>query len=535
VVVAQLKLVAVPSQLPGLKLALKHAGAKASRKRLPVVCTYYDSPDLKLTQQGLSLCVEQRGSRRGQGLKSLGSVDGAEVGGWWDRITTDRPDPSAGETGPRWRAIVDDAELHPLFKTQIRRTFHKVSLNSTTEIVATLGEGRLDLGTDEATEAVCELELELAQGDPTALYDLALQLLDDASLRLETRSLLELGYCLSGAEFGAVTSKPIEPTMSVETVLQNVARECVAHLLRNEPAAVSGDAMAFHQMRVALRRFRSVLSTVRPMLPVEQYRWLQGEFKWLASILAPVRDWDVFAANLIAPVQSELFERINLRQLAEAAKQRRQEAYNTAMEAIGSRRYVELLLNVNRWFVSRSWRDQPASEFSAPLFAPIANVAAPLIDRRWRQARKRSKRIGELPQEERHGVRIALKKLRYMIEFLGSLFDVEEVNALMRRLKPLQEELGHFNDVHTAQRLIEKLAYPAGNDAAEVSGQAGLVVGWHFRELTNLERRLRRDVRRFRNAKPFWLSARLTFVPFVLSESAPSDPVDTEGSTAVSS
>ena len=113
--VAQLKLVALPSQLPGLKLALKHAGAKASRKRLPVVCTYYDSLDLKLRHQGLSLCIEQRGSRRGQSLKSFCSIGGVEPGGWWDWITTDRPDPSAGETGPRWRAIVDDAELHPLF------------------------------------------------------------------------------------------------------------------------------------------------------------------------------------------------------------------------------------------------------------------------------------------------------------------------------------------------------------------------------------------------------------------------------------
>ena len=206
--VAQLKLVALPSQLPGLKLALKHAGANASRRRLPVVCTYYDSLDLKLRQQGLSLCVEQRGSRRGQGLKSLGSVDGAEVGGWWDRITTDRPDPSAGETGPRWRAIVDDAELHPLFKTQIRRTFHKVSLNSTTEIVATLGEGRIDLGTGDTTEAVCELELELAQGDPPALYDLALRLLDAVPLRIETLGLAERGYRLSDVQSGVVTSPP---------------------------------------------------------------------------------------------------------------------------------------------------------------------------------------------------------------------------------------------------------------------------------------------------------------------------------------
>ena len=327
----------------------------------------------------------------------------------------------------------------------------------------------------------------------------------------------DIGYRTSSLGW---SHRPLEPSMSVETVLQTVTRECVGHLFRYEPLAVSGDAAAVHQMRVALRRLRSVLSAVKSMLPVEQYRWLQGELKWLAVTLGPVRDWDVFAGNLIAPVQLALSEKVNLKQLAEAAKQRRKEVYNAAMEAIGSRRYVELLLKLNRWFMARSWRDQSASERSAPLFAAIANVAAPLIDRRWRQARKRSKRFAELPQEERHGVRIALKKLRYMIEFLGSLFDVGEVDALMRRLKLLQEGLGHFNDVYTAQRLIEKLVSPAGDDIAEICGQAGLVVGWHFRELTNLERRLRRDVRRFRDAKPFWLSTGPALVPVMLTESA---------------
>jgi inorganic triphosphatase YgiF len=517
----QLRLVASPNQLPAMKLALKKVGAKAHRKPSLATTTYYDSPDLKLRRQSLSFCVQEQGARRVQCLRRFGPVIGGGINSveWWDPIADDRPDPNAAQTGARLRAILGDDELCPLFKTQLRRTFRKIGTGSTVEIAVALEEVQLCAANGHATEAVCELELELKRGDPAALYDTALRLLDTAPIRMQSQTLAERGYRLIGAELAAVTSTPLtlEPSMTVEAVLQAVGDECLRHLLRNEPAAIAGDAEAFHQMRVALRRLRSVFSTVKAMLPAEQYRWLQEELKWLAGSLAPVRDWDVFATDLLAPVRSALPDDTNFEQLIGAAKQRRQAVYDTAMEAIGSRRYVELMLKLPRWFVSRAWRDQPASEFSAPLFAPIANVAPPLIERRWCQARKRSKRFGELSQEERHQVRIALKKFRYIAEFLGSLFNARAVNAVMKRLKPLQEELGHFNDVWTAQRLIEELDCYADKGAAALSQQAGLLIGWHLCELANSEARLRHNVRRFRNAKPFWQSAPPVIAPVIAS------------------
>jgi triphosphatase len=80
----------------------------------------------------------------------------------------------------------------------------------------------------------------------------------------------------------------------------------------------------------------------------------------------------------------------------------------------------------------------------------------PLIERRWRQALKRCKRFAGLSLDERHQARIALKNLRYVIEFLDGLFDAASVKALMKGLKGLQEDIGHLNDVRTAQRPYER-------------------------------------------------------------------------------
>jgi len=508
----QLKLVTLPSQLPALRLALDKACTKTVPESSLVTSTYYDSPDLKLWQRSLSLHVQEQNGRRVQVVKGIGSAvarRGMVDGEWQDPIAADRPDLAAPETGPRLGAVVDDA-LRPLFKTQIRRTLFKVDLDPSVEIAAALDQGEVSAADGGAAEPVCELQLDLNHGDPVFLYDMALRLLDAAPLRMATQSGPERGYRLSGAELETVTAKPLalKPLMTVETVLQSAGRECLGHLLCNERTAIAGDAEAFHQMRVALRRLRSALSTVRSMLPIEQYRWLQEELKWLAGNLGPARDWDVFMADLLAPVQSALPEDTHLQQLASVAKQRRRAAYDLAKEAIESRRYTVSMLKLARWFESRGWREQRASEYSAPLFAPIVEVAPPLIERRWRQARSRSTRFAKLSQDERHRARIAVKKLRYMTEFLGGLFEADEVDALMERLKRLQEELGYLNDVRTAQRLIKQIARPVDDHSSEVGQSAGMVIGWHIRGLTYSEADLRRNVRRFRKAKPFWRPAR---------------------------
>jgi len=523
----QLKLVTLPSQLPALRLALEKGCAETAPESSLVTSTYYDSPDLKLWQQSLSLHVQEQNGRRVQIVKGIGSAAERDVvdGEWRDPIAADRPDLAAPETGPRLGAVAGD-ELRPLFKTQVRRTLFKVDPDPSVEIAAALEEGVVSAADGDAAEPVCELQLELNRGDPAFLYDMALRLLDAAPLRMVTQSGPERGYRLSGAELEAVTAKPLalKPSMTVETVLQSVGRECLGHLLCNEPAAFAGDAEAFHQMRVALRRLRSALATVRSMLPIEQYRWLREELKWLAGNLGPARDWDVFMADLLAPVQSALPEDANLRQLTNAAKQRRRAAYNVAKEAIESRRYAASMLKLARWFESRGWREQWASEHSAPLFAPIAEVAPPLIERRWRQARKRSKRFAKLSQDERHQARIALKKLRYMTEFLGGLFEADEVDALMERLKRLQQKLGYLNDVRTAQRLIKEIACPANDHSSELGQYAGMVIGWHFRGLTNSEANLRRNVRRFRKARPFWRSERGTVATVSVNGATKSAP-----------
>jgi triphosphatase len=500
---ARLELSADPSHLPELNAALESAGAVPVGEPSLITGIYYDTPDRKLHQHGFNLCVEQHDMRRVQVLRRQGSV--ADDSQWRDVIVSDGPDPLAPETGARLNGLID-RELRPLCRAQVRRTRLRLDVEPSVEMKATLDQGEISAAVGDATEPVCGLDLEKTEGDPAILFDVALRLLDAAPLRIASADNAERGYRLLGGPIEAVTAQPLAlgPSMTVEAVLRTTCRLCLRHLLRNEGAALAGNAEALHQMRVAVRRLRSLLAAVRAMLPAEQYQWLKDELKWFAGSLGPARDWDVFAAELLAPVRSVLHKEPDLENLAEAAKRRQQAAYAAARKAIGSRRYSEAMLKTVRWFETSGWRDQRVSEHSAPLFSSIAEIAPLLIERRWRQVIKRCKHFAGLSLDERHQVRIALKNLRYISEFFESLFDPAAVKALMKRLKGLQEDLGHLNDVRNGQGLCRELARPTEHDINDIDLAAGMVIGWHLCGLTNLEAKLCRDVRRFRKAKPFW-------------------------------
>jgi len=101
-------------------------------------------------------------------------------------------------------------------------------------------------------------------------------------------------------------------------------------------------------------------------------------------------------------------------------------------------------------------------------------------------------------------LRIALKKLRYTIEFLGSLFDKDEVRAFVKRLKSLQDYLGHANDVRVAYDLMDQIRETKNHNAGTIDRAGGIVFGWHERDLVDREPKLRKHVRRFKQLDPFW-------------------------------
>jgi triphosphatase len=289
--------------------------------------------------------------------------------------------------------------------------------------------------------------------------------------------------------------------MSVEAALQEIGRACLAHLLHNEAAALDGEPEGVHQMRVAVRRVRSAISSFKKLLPAADRRWISCELGWLVDVLGSARNLDVFAAELLPPAQAALHE-ADIEDLAAALERARRAAYDRVGQAIHSERHASGMLRLSHWFEARAWR-QGAAEPVPLLSSAIGEVAPRLLDRRWRELRKRSKGFRRSTARQRHKLRIAAKKLRYAIELLGSLFDQAELEAFVKRLKRLQDDLGYANDVHVAHDLLPELTYQAASRSA-VESAGALVLEWHESGLARDERKLRKRLRRLDRVAPFW-------------------------------
>jgi inorganic triphosphatase YgiF len=501
----ELKLAVTADDLPKARLALLVMAGRPRPSRATLATTYYDTEDDVLRQREMVLRVRKKGRQFIQTVKAhdLAGENVLARGEWEDPVKGAAPDLDAPQSGSQVRDLVAADALRPLFTTFIERQAFMLSPRQGTEIEVAIDRGEIR-APDGASEPIHEVELELKRGETVVLWDVALRLLEIVPCRIETRSKGERGYRLVRGTRPPVLhahALALDRKMMLDAALQEAGRRLIAMLLRNEAAALEFVPEGVHQMRVAARRLRAVLAAVRRMLPEEHHRWANGELKWLGRELAPARNWDVFAESLLAPVSGALGSERDLTRLSAVTQGRRTGAYEHARETILSQRYTSTLMRLARWFEARGWRDQPVTEDSARLMAPLGKVAPGLLSRLHRKALKRARHFASLSPTERHRLRIALKKLRYATEFLESLYDRRPVARYARRLKPLQDDLGHANDVRSAQGLVAELG--AGDDGT-VERAGGVVLGWHTRGVAKAERRTRRHVRRFRRSAPFW-------------------------------
>jgi inorganic triphosphatase YgiF len=494
------------------------ASAKGRSRKQSLETVYYDTPDRALMRRRAALRVRRVGGGFVQTYKTEEAAGGIRRGEWNMPVSSLQPEPAAlAESGAPPLADGEAESLSALFATRIERTVRDLATDAdgaAAEIEIAFDEGAIEAG--EAREPISEVELELKRGAPAALYRFAARLHEIAPLHVETRSKAARGYRLAGVGEPPVEKKS-EPAFgegaTVEQALDDIIRNCQSHWLANQAMALEGsDPEGVHQGRVALRRLRSALGVFRKLLPGDRLEWLRGEAKWLAGELGPARDWDVFLAELFAPVAEAFPDNPDLDRLRDASEAMREQGYEEARAGIRSPRATTFLLTLGDWLESRGWRDGADEDAIACAESPMRREADRQLKKRHKQVLKRGKGFASLPPEGRHQLRIAIKKLRYLSEFCQPLYSRKKSKEFLSALKSLQDSLGHLNDVAVASRLMDG-ALQAGRDGTIAAGgngeeglraAAGLVIGWHSRGAVDLEPDLQGQWRAFRGAKPFW-------------------------------
>lgn len=473
---------------------------------------YFDTPDHQLRAQGLALRVRADGAGHQQTLKSGDDAQAALLKrGEWNTpvddgdINLEYLPKGAFKLLPK---TVRKDNLQKIFTTRVQRRTREVLIDREGQPPSRI-ETALDLGeivTGTSTLPIAEIELELLEGAPATLYQLALDLQAAGGLRLETRSKSGRAYEALGGQpprWRRAIEPMLAPTTSVDDAMVAIFESCFDQWLANQAAAIDGrDPEGVHQMRVGLRRLRSALSIFQKLIPRSQLDWLQADAKQTINALGPARDWDVLRTDLLAPVILARPDDRGLKALMVKANARSRTSYRAVRRHLQGDDYTRFALGFGRWVEGRAWRAGADAGQAKSQATPIKAFAAGVLKKRHKRALSDGKGFAELPTAARHDLRLTLKKLRYAFEFFESLFEKRAAKAFPEPLKALQDDLGHMNDVAVAETLLAPfLANPGKQD---LSGAVGMVIGWHVHGVAALEPSLVDNWNAFADRPTFW-------------------------------
>lgn len=499
----ELKLVGAPADIAALAAsALITRNARGLAETVRLVSTYVDTADGALAAAGFSLRLREGAGGRLQTLKR--DKGGGPVSRREEEIALG-PDDAFPQpvVDDKAAGIIAAGRLLPAARVIADRTTVLIEKDRT-RIEAAFDRGRLEaLGETGAARAgpLAEAEFELVAGAAGDLFDLVAKILEEGGgrLRLGGLSKVDQARRLAAADIAPETAVKLKTRDDAGDALAAALRAGAARIVELIPAIADLRlAEGVHQMRIALRRFRSLEATFRKGLKGKRLRRLARRARDFANALGPARDWDVFLAETLPPLEDMTDEEgAGLAILKARAETLRAEAWDDAARLVVSPAFNLFALDLMRAGHLEEWR-KAAGE---PLRRPASEFAAAALDRRLADARAAARRLDDPDPAARHALRIALKKLRYNAQSFRTLFPGPSRKDYMERLARLQEDLGAVNDAATAQRLANEAAIGQGRRAARASG---FVAGFHAAAGAARAKQVGEDWRAFAEMAPFW-------------------------------
>lgn len=493
----ELKLAVPRKALPALRRHPLFAAAEKVGPTATLENTYFDTAELALKAHRIAVRTRRHGRTWLQTVKCAAE----STGGLTQRPEWEQPfdgvfDFSAIDAPKVAKVLRRCAgELVPVFSTRFRRETRRHVGGDGVSILMMLDSGAIVAGEHEAP--ICELELELEDGQPLDLLRLAERLAADVALLPSDLSKAERGYRL---HLG-LTPKPlraapssIDATQPPVAAFRSLAFACVRQWQANVLGAAGDDDPEFiHQLRVSQRRLRSLLRLFAPVLPEAFVADWSTRLRDNANGFGEARDLDVLYDEILAPVAG-------IDAASDAALARLQALVHAARDAARAR----VAARLDAAAQGRLLIGFMVALYELPADAPehdeLAGFAHRQLDRLSKRVRRRL-RAAETPDgAPLHALRIALKRLRYAIDFLAPLLPTKATARYQKALVRAQDALGFVNDVDVARA---RLAAWAGEDA-ELRAAAAYVCGWHAPRHTRLRRRALETLGGLLDKEPPW-------------------------------
>ncbi|WP_339525171.1 CYTH domain-containing protein [Pseudomonas sp. EA_35y_Pfl2_R111] len=381
---------------------------------------YFDTPERDLAAAKVALRVRRDGEQLIQTLKTRGqSVAGLSERNEWDwnlakaKLDLKKLDDSCW---PAALAELDKKQLVPIFTTDFIREKAEIAWGRGKAKVVI--EAALDLGkviAGEGEEEICELELELRQGEPEALLELAAELAADLALMPCDISKAERGYRLFDA--GSYSLNLPAPQLTGETSLDDSVAALGWHLLGSSQRLAEQYRFNGHwrllvdwlEQLIGLRALLSSLGQAAPRASSHALRELLDALllEWRPRVLAG-QDDDSLRKNAPALFAAEL----------------------------QGNRWGLFSLNLSRWLLARSWTVERNNRGNRQGAAPLGNWLPTLIAEEG--AALQLRRYQQQPEDLAEQLP-RIERLLVWLHLARGVLEVPEVDRLYGELNKLVE------------------------------------------------------------------------------------------------
>ena len=219
------------------------------------------------------------------------------------------------------------------------------------------------------------------------------------------------------------------------------------------------------QLRVKLRRLRSLLTLCKPLLPQEEATHWQGVLKARTNLLSDVREYDVLL-HTCSRLKGAYEQDEPVPQLTELLQKLRTAAAQKALRNLKLNRLTLELAQLLLWLYSVP---QPAKQFT------LAEFLSHRFGQWYDKLMKLPEKYPDLrDMEQLHRIRIKLKRFRYALQ---SVPELAAEPRLLRSLKYLQDALGLLHDDYINTLLLQQLltTHPKNTD---LRYEVALFSGW---------------------------------------------------------
>lgn len=393
---------------------------KSGWERRELMNQYFDTPERDLAQAKVALRLRRDGEEVIQTLKTRGQ----SIAGLSERNEYDWKLPKAkldvkkldGECWPEQLAELDKKTLKPIFTTDFVRERAEIAWGRGKAKVVI--EAALDLGhviVGKQKEEICELELELREGEPAALLELAAELAATLALMPCDISKAERGYRLFDANSYSL-SLPA-PKLTTELPLDEAFAALGWHLLSSsqrlaEQYRFNGHWRLLQDWVDNLAELRALLGSLGQAAPRQSTHDLR------VALDALLEDW----RPLVQAGQDD-----------EDVRKAAPEQFAEELEDV---RWGLFSLNTSRWLLAHTWaadrntrgNRQGAAQLGNWLPRLLADEAVALQLSRYQQ--QPEDLAEQLPRIER---------IQAWLHHARNVLQIPELDRLYGELKQLQQ------------------------------------------------------------------------------------------------